>query len=408
MHEMKFFNGIFETPDEAVARIDDIGGPHSHTNYPWGWAQCGNSPFKWYKQNTHEGGVHVPMIIHAPGIVPADQAGTKRSQFVNVSDIVPTIYDLVGVTAPETYRGIEQLPVTGRSFGPVFTDAAAPATNTLQYFEMGGSRALVATDGNETWKAVCKHDKGADYDTEPWELYHLDADWSECNNLAEQEPDKLAELIDLWWQEAERHGVLPLDDRMFELFGARFRPNSPHPESRRYVYRPPMSPLPGQAAAAIGGRSFDLTATVTRDAGDEGVLFATGTENSGVSVFVQNDRLVVDYNAFDDHTILESDIEVPVGASTLVAQFRRGEAMAGSMSLQVDGEPAGSADLPLFMRMMSSVGPSIAYDHGSAVSNRYEAPFAFTGTLHEVVIQLLSPQDLEARAAEAAAEMSRQ
>ncbi|HYN32144.1 MAG TPA: arylsulfatase, partial [Ilumatobacteraceae bacterium] len=212
----------------------------------------------------------------------------------------------------------------------------------------------------------------------------------------------------LWWQEAERHGVLPLDDRTLELFGARFRTNSPHPVDRRYVYRPPMSPLPGQASAAIGGRAFDLTATVTREVGDEGVLFATGTENSGLSIFVQNDRLVIDYNAFDDHTILESDIEIPAGASTLVAQFRRGGGMAGSIALEIDGEPAGSADLPLFMRMMSSVGPSIAYDHGSAVSNRYEAPFAFTGTLHEVVIQLLSPQDLEARSAETAAEMSRQ
>ncbi len=408
MHEMKFFNGIFETPDEAIARIDDIGGPHSHTNYPWGWAQCGNAPFKWYKQNTHEGGVHVPLIVHAPGLVPADQAGSKRRQFVNVSDIVPTIYELIGVTAPDTYRGLDQLPVTGHSFAPILTDADAPATNTLQYFEQAGSRALVAQEGGGAWKAVCKHDKGADYDTEPWELYHLTDDWSECNDLASQEPAKLAELIDLWWQEAERHGVLPLDDRTLELFGARFRPNSPHPVDRRYVYRPPMSPLPGQASAAIGGRAFDLTATVTREAGGEGVLFATGTENSGVSIFVQNDRLVIDYNAFDDHTILESDIEIPAGASTLVAQFRRGGGMAGSMSLEVDGEPAGSVELPLFMRMMSSVGPSIAYDHGSAVSNRYEAPFAFTGTLHEVVIQLLSPQDLEARAAEAAAEMSRQ
>ena len=105
---------------------------------------------------------------------------------------------------------------------------------------------------------MCKHDKGADYGTETWELYQLNDDWSECNDLAEQDPTKLAELIDLWWTEAERHGVLPLDDRMFELFGARFRPNSPHPEDRRYVYRPPMSPLPGQASAAIGGRSFDL------------------------------------------------------------------------------------------------------------------------------------------------------
>ena len=408
MHEMKFFNGIFETPDEAVARIDDIGGPHSHTNYPWGWAQVGNTPFKWYKQNTHEGGVHVPMIMHAPGVVPADQAGTKRSQFVNVSDIVPTIYELVGITPPDTYRGIEQLPVTGHSFAPVLADPAAPATNTLQYFEMGGSRALVARDGDVVWKAVCKHDKGADYDTEPWELYRLTDDWSECNDLAQAEPERLAALIELWWTEAERHGVLPLDDRMFELFGSRFRPNSPHPVDRRYVYRPPMSPLPGQAAAAIGGRSFDLTATITREAGDEGVLFATGTQNSGISIFVQNDRLVVDYNAFDDHTILESDIEVPAGESTLVAQFRRGGGSVGSMAVSVDGTPAGSAELALFMRMMSSVGPSIAYDHGSPVSNRYEAPFAFTGTLHEVVIQLLSLQDLEAQAAEAAAEMSRQ
>ena len=404
MHEMKFFNGILETPDEAIAKIDDIGGPHSHTNYPWGWAQCGNSPFKWYKQNTHEGGVHVPMIVHAPGHIDADQAGGKRTQFVNVSDIVPTIYDLVGVTPPATYRGIEQLPVTGHSFVSVLDDREAPATNTLQYFEMSGSRALVAGE----WKAVCKHTQGDDYDTERWELYRLTDDWSECNDLAEQEPARLLELIDLWWQEAERHGVLPLDDRLVELFGARFRPNSPHPEDRRYVYRPPMSPMPGQASAAIGGRSFDLTATVTREAGEDGVIFATGTQNSGISIFVQNNRLVVDYNAFDDHTVLESDSEVPAGDSVLVASFRRGDGSVGSLSVSVNGVASGSADLSLFMRMISSVGPSVAYDHGSAVSNRYDAPFPFAGKLHEIVIQLLSPQDLAARAAEAATEMSRQ
>lgn len=408
MHEMKFFNGILETPDEAIAKIDDIGGPHSHTNYPWGWAQCGNAPFKWYKQNTHEGGVHVPMMVHAPGKIDPSQAGTKRSQFVNVSDIVPTIYELVGVTPPETYRGIEQLEVTGHSFASVFADPAAPATNTLQYFEMAGSRALITQIDGAAWKAVCKHKKGADYDTEQWELYCLSDDWSECNDLAAQDPDKLAELVDLWWQEAERHGVLPLDDRMVELFGARFRPNSPHPEDRRYVYRPPMSPMPGQACAAIGGRAFDLTATLTREAGQDGVIYATGTENSGISIFVQNDRLVIDYNAFDEHVILESDIEVPAGESTVLASFRRGDGRVGSMSVAENGVDAGSADLPLFMRMMSSVGPSVGYDHGSAVSNRYEAPFQFAGNLHEVVIQLLSPQDLAARKSEAASEMSRQ
>jgi arylsulfatase len=408
MHEMKFFNGIFDLPDDVIDRIDDIGGPHSHTNYPWGWAQCGNSPFKWYKQNTHEGGVHVPMIVHAPGCVDDASAGTKRDQFVNVADIVPTIYELVGITPTSSYRGVEQLPVTGHSFASVLAAADAAATNTMQYFEMGGSRALVAELDGERWKAVCKHTQGADYDTESWELYRLDDDWSECNDLAAAEPDRLQHLVELWWQEAERHGVLPLDDRLVELFGARFRPNSPHPENRRYVYRPPMSPMPGQAAAAIGGRSFDLTATITRAAGDDGVLYATGTQNAGLSVFVQHDRVVIDYNAFDEHTILESDIEVPEGDSTVVVKVRRGDDRAGSVSIEIDGAPTGAADLPLFMRMMSSVGPSVGYDHGSPVSNRYDAPFAFAGTLHEVVIQLLSPKDLTAREAEAAAEMSRQ
>ena len=105
MHEMKFFNGLLEDPDDVMDRLDDIGGPDSHTNYPWGWSQCGNSPFKWYKQNTHEGGVHVPMVFHWPAGIDQSQAGTKRNQFVNVSDITPTIYEILGVTRPRSSRG---------------------------------------------------------------------------------------------------------------------------------------------------------------------------------------------------------------------------------------------------------------------------------------------------------------
>jgi arylsulfatase len=409
MHEMKFFNAILDDGDSMIDQLDDIGGPHSHTNYPWGWAQCGNSPFKWYKQNTHEGGVHVPMIMHAPGHIDAGQRGSTRDQFVNVADIVPTLYELLGITAPGEFGGLEQLPVTGHSFASVLAQPTAPATNRLQYFEMAGSRALVHLgDDDVAWKAVCKHDKGADYDTEPWELYRLTDDWSECNDLADAEPDRLASLIEMWWEEADRHGVLPLDDRTIELFGARFRDRSPHPADMRYVYRPPMSPMPGQASAAIGGKSFDLTARVTREVGDEGVIYATGTENSGLSIFVQDDRLVVDYNAFDVHTILESDIPIPVGDATLLVRLRRRAGMAGEMSVSVNDVPAGRADLDRFMRMMSSVGPSVGYDHGSAVSQRYPAPFPFAGRLHEVEIQLLSRQDAETLDAEAAAEMSRQ
>ena len=404
MHEMKFFNGLLDTPDDVMDRLDDIGGPHSHTNYPWGWAQCGNAPFKWYKQNTHEGGVHVPMVVHYPRRVAADQRGTIRDQFVYVSDIVPTIYDLLGVTPPQIYRGIEQLPVTGRSFAGVLDDPNAPAANTVQYFEMMGSRAIVAGE----WKAVCKHLPGTDFQTEQWELYHLATDFSECHDQAGAQPERLAAMIDLWWAEAEKNSVLPLDDRTIELFGARFRPHSPHPVDQRYVYRPPMSPLPGQAAAAIGGRDFDLTARISRTAGQDGVLFATGTENSGIAVFVQDDRFVVDYNAFNDHAMIASTVAVPTGDCTLVARLRRGAGRSGSISLEVNGQPAGAVELPLVMMMISSVGASIGYNHGSAVSERYEAPFGFAGALHSLEIQLIDDDGPAAQQARAAAEMSRQ
>jgi len=404
LHEMKFFNGILERPEEAVERLGDIGGPRSHANYPWGWAQCGNTPFRWYKQTTHEGGVHVPMVVHWPARIPPAQRGTRRDQFVAAADVAPTIYELIGVEAPAVRNGLEQLPVTGRSFAALLDDSDAPPTNTVQLFENAGSRAIVV-DG---WKAVTRHVAGADYDTEPWELYHLDVDRSETDDLAEREPEKLRELVARWWEEAERHGVLPLDDRTIELFGARFRDRSPHPASRRYVYRPPMSPLPGQAGAAIAGRSFDLTASVTHAPGDEGVLFATGTENSGLSLFVQGDRLVLDYNAFGDHVVLESDGPVPEGDVDLVLRIRRLDGLAGSAELAVGDRGAGRADLPLLMRMMSSIGPSIGADHGSPVSPRYDPPYPYSGALHAVVVQASPERFADVTAADARAGMGRQ
>lgn len=407
MHEMKFFNGILESPDEAIDRIDDIGGPKSHTNYPWGWAQCGNSPFRWYKQNTHEGGVHVPMIMHWPAGL-GDQAGSKRRQFVNVSDITPTIYDLLGVEPPSVYRGIEQMPVTGHSFTSVLSDPAAPAVNTVQYFENAGSRALIAELDGTWWKAVTKHNQGDDFDVEPWELYDLSNDPSECDDLAALQPARLDELVALWWSEAERHGVLPLDDRLIELFASHPSDRSAHRLDRTYRYRPPMTAIPSGSSATVGGFAFDLTAQVTTEPGDEGALWATGTMNSGVSVFVQNGRLVVDYNAFGDHTIVESEIEVPPGDCTLGVRLQRDSRQTGWVELSIDGQACGHAAIDGYMRMVSSVGSSIACDHGSAVSERYEAPFTFTGTLHDLTIVLPKRPSKEDTAATASSEMSKQ
>ncbi len=407
MHEMKHFNGIVESPDEAIERIDDIGGPKSHTNYPWGWAQCGNSPFRWYKTHTHEGGMHVPMVVHWPDGLGAEQAGTKRNQFAYVSDIVPTIYEILGITPPDVYRGVEQMPVTGHSFASVLDDADAPATNRLQYFEFAGNRALIVERDGVWWKAVARHFPGADYDTEPWELFDLSVDPSECDDLAAAQPDRLVELIDLWWQEAETHGVLPLDERRLELFIPRLNDQSVHRLDRRYVYRPPMTPIPTRTAASLTDTVVDITARVTAAAGDEGVLLATGNGNSGCAVFVQDGRLVLDYNAFGDHTIVESSIEVPIGDCTLAVHLER-DGSAGWVGMSIDGQACGRETIPLYLVTFTSVGVSVGEDHRSAVSARYCAPFAFTGTLHDVTIQLPGGRDEGVDDATANSEWSRQ
>jgi arylsulfatase A-like enzyme len=402
MHEMKYFNFLAESPDEAVERIDDIGGPHSHSNYPWGWAQAGNTPFKWYKQNTHEGGVHVPLIAHWPDRI--TDAGALRHQFHHVSDIVPTIYETLGIEAPTTYRGLEQIPVSGTSLRYSFDRPEEPSRKRVQYFEMMGHRGIYA-DG---WKAVTRHQSGVPFEEDDWELYHLDEDRSECHNLAAEQPERVAALVDLWWSEAEEYGALPLDDRTIELFMTRYRDRSPHPTDRHYTFYPPMSPLPGQAAPALGGRGWDMAATVDRPEGAGGVLYASGNENSGISLFVQDDHLVFDYNCFGDHHVVVSDATVPVGPSVVEVHFLR-TGRGGEATLIIDGTPGGTLEVPFVMTMISSVGPSVGYDHGSPVSERYEAPFPFEGTLTKLDVQLTrgAPSPGEAEAAERAA-LSRQ
>ena len=276
-----------------------------------------------------------------------------------------------------------------------FDAPEAPSTKGAQYYEMFGHRAIIS-DG---WKAVTRHTKGVPFDDDVWELYHLDQDRSECHDLAATHPDKLTELVDRWWVEAEDQGVLPLDDRSIELFFTRFRDNSPHPVSRHYEYFPPIAPMPSQVSPGLGGRGFDMVASIDRTRGQGGVLFATGTENSGISFFVQDDRLVLDYNSFNDHTVLVSDADVPAGHSDVAVEFRRVGAGA-TARLLIDGAPSGEAEVPFAMHIISSVGPSVGYDHGSPVSGRYSGHFPFEGTLHKVTVDVVrkAPSDDDAAA----------
>jgi arylsulfatase len=401
LHEMKYFNMVIESPEEAVAHLDDIGGPASHSNYPWGWAQAGNTPFKWYKQHTHEDGVHVPLVVHWPNGLAA--RGEVRGQFHYVTDVAPTVLEIAGVTMPETYRGLEQMPMAGTSMAYAFDRPEEPSHKTTQYFEMGGHRAMY----HEGWKAVTRHLHGVPFEDDRWELYHVVEDPSECHDLATSEPGKLKELIDLWWREAEEYGVLPLDDRGLALFASRFHDFSPHPTSRHYTYLPPLSPIPPPAAAGIGGRSWDLEARVNRQHDRGGVILAMGTENAGVALFVQDNRLVFDYNIFMEHHVLESTEEVPAGASVLGARFRRGRRDA-DVTLTIDGRDAGSLHLPFVMRIFSTIAMGIGRDHGSPVSKRYVDDFVFDGTIERVDIQLVSHDSTEEKETAAREGMARQ
>jgi arylsulfatase len=348
--------------------------------------------------------VHVPLVVHWPAGI--EDRGGVRHQFHHATDIAPTIYELLDVAAPTSHRGYEQLPIAGTSMAYTFADPAAGGRKQVQYFEMGGHRAIY----HDGWKAVTRHTASRSFDDDAWELYHVADDFSECVDLAATQPDKLAEMIALWWAEAERHGVLPLDDRGAELFGATFRDRTPNPANRHYTYFPPVSPITPQAGAALAGRSFEMTVQIERNDGDDGVLYATGTENSGLSLFVLDGHLVFDYNAFDDHTVVTSTIPLPFGRSTVGVVFRR-DGRDGEATVTINGESSGSATIPLVMRMMSSVGSSIGYDIGSAVSRMYTAPFPFAGRVHRLDVQLAAERKKEQAgnaAAAHAAEMGRQ
>jgi arylsulfatase A-like enzyme len=401
LHEMKYFNMVMESPDEAVAHLEDIGGPSSHSNYPWGWAQAGNTPFKWYKQNTHEGGVHVPLIVHWPAGIAA--RGEVRGQFHYVTDVAPTVLEVTGVAMPDSYRGVEQMPMAGTSMAYAFDRPDEPSRKVTQYFEMGGHRAMY----HDGWKAVTRHVHGVAFEDDRWELYDVATDPSECRDLASTNPEKLNELTALWWHEAEEYGVLPLDDRGLALFTSRFTDHSPHPGSRHYTYLPPLNPIPPSAAAGIGGRSWDLEARVLREADDDGVILAMGTENAGVAIFVQHGRLVFDYNIFMEHHVLESNEEVPVGSSVLGVRFRRAKHDA-DVTLTIDGRDVGSLHLPFVMRIFSTIAMGIGRDHGSPVSARYDGDFAFEGRIERVDIQLVSPDGPDERETAAREGMARQ
>ncbi len=379
------FNLMAEDIATKIARIDDIGGPDTHSNFPWGFAMASNTPLKRYKQNTHGGGIRDPLVVAWPG----DDAGL-RHEFCHASDLTPTILDRLGITPPDSIDGVEQQPIEGTSF------ASPGGEHPPQYFEMFGHRGI----WHDGWKAVAYHPPGTPFEDDVWELYHLAQDFSEVDDLAEAEPERLAAMVALWWEQAEAHQVLPLDDR----FADRFAENAErHRAGRtRYEFWAGMGHLPSDVAPDLRSRSYTINADVVIPAaGATGVLVAHGDLTSGYSLFVEDGHLVHDLNIGGSHQLLRSDRPVPTGRHQLGFRMQRtgdGLMKHGRGTLLIDGEPAGSFETEnIFWILISWSGLDIGLDRGTPVSH-YESPNTFTGLLERVIIELDDDQDLDASA----------
>lgn len=389
------YNMVKETIEDKIARIDDIGGPDTHSNFPWGWAMASNSPLKRYKQNTHGGGVRDPLVIAGPGIGRPDQPDGLRHNFCHVSDLAPTVLEAIGLPAPAGTEGV--------SFAATFP-ADVATTKSVQHFEMFGHRGIWL-DG---WKAVAFHQPGTAFDHDQWELYHLDEDFNERHDLATTRPEKLAELVDRWWVEAEKHQVLPLDDR----FAERFAENAERHRGDRtnYTFWKGMGHIPSEVAPDLRSRSYTIEATCEiTDEGASGVLIAHGDATSGYSLFVRDGQLVHDLNVGGQHQLVVSDRPVPLGPVTLGFRMRRSETggptPSGVGTLLINGEPAGSFETDrIFWLMISWSGLDIGFDRGTTVSDydgtgRFTGPFTFTGELVKVVVDLDDDQHVNQAAA---------
>ena len=375
-------------PDLAfnLARLDAIGGPRSQTNYPHGWAQVGNTPLRRYKQNTHAGGVRAPLIVSWPKGLAA--RGEVRPQFHHVIDIVPTILDLAGVGAPGVHNGIAQLPIHGVSLRYSFDEPGARSRHETQYFEMFSHRAIV----HDGWKAVAFHRKGNTYDEDPWELYHLDEDFSECHDLAAEHPERLQKLVERWWAEAGKYGVLPLDDRGFPERAVRYQtPGSPRLRTRFSLY-PGMARIPSGAAPLMVDRSFRIAAHLrATGAMPQGVIVSLGDLSGGYTLFVQGGHLVFEYNCEGvPYRVASAAPVVDAQSRVIEFAFERAGNLAASVTLSVDGRAAGSGEIARTAKWFISWSAlDIGRDSLSRVSDAYNDDFAFTaGALERVDFEL--------------------
>ena len=397
-NELAYFNLMPLEVNDMLRHLDEIGGPNHYNNYPWGWSQVGNTPLRFYKQNTYEGGIRDPLIIHWPNGI--DDAGGIRDQYHHVIDLMPTVLDIVGVEVPETFQGVDQQPVEGTSMSYTFpTNAVDLTTNRpKQYYEMMGHRAIWS-DG---WKAVTMHRKGVSFEDEKWALYDTSKDFSECHDLSADEPEKLKEMIDLWWGEAESFNVLPLDDRGNELFFMRREDRLPPSKPQRFLQDTPH--LERFKIPDVRNRSFEIAAKVTLDGDSEGVLVASGGRTGGIVLYVTDFHLVFEYNFMGSSTILSSKKKLDAGECELGVSYLKTAENHGIASLYIENSDnrvhLGEVEIDTLPYRQTMYGMDVGKDLGPTVSDKYVGPFTFTGDLEWIEFRLENDRDDLVAAAE--------
>jgi arylsulfatase A-like enzyme/uncharacterized membrane protein len=410
-NEMTFLNGIVLDPEQQLALIDKyggieaLGGPHTAPHYAAAWAHAGNTPFQWGKQMaSHLGGDRDPMVVAWPRRIPPSRE--VRSQFTHCIDIAPTVLEAVGLPEPETVDGIAQEPMDGVSFLATFGDANAPERHTVQYFEMFGSRAMYK-DG---WWACTKLDK-APWDMSPetmqrfapgvydpeqdvWELYYLPDDFSQAHDVAAEHPDKLAELQQLWWAEAERNRVLPLLGGFSVFFGIL----PPLPTVTRFTFAGDVQNVQRGMVPRVAGRSYAIEADLhVPEAGAEGVIVANADFIGGFGLWVDEQRrLHHSYSFLGVQNYQQVSAEpLPTGDVAVKMLFIADAAKpgtGGTVTLWANGRVVGEGKMPhtVPVGFSSYAGMDIGRDNGLVVDLAYEdrAPYAFTGTVKQVVFDL--------------------
>ncbi|MCY4012724.1 MAG: arylsulfatase [Gammaproteobacteria bacterium] len=372
-------NGFGSSVEANLERLDDMGGPLTYNHYPAGWAMAGNTPFKRYKANTYAGGVRAPLLIRWPNGIRA--RGETRRQFYHVVDITPTLLDLLGAPLPSHVNGVAQMPLHGVSMAHTLTDDAADTRKTIQYFETIGQRGI----WHNGWKAVTFHRRGTPFEDDVWELYHLDEDLAEIDDLARDKPEKLKALVDLWWREAERYGVLPLDD----LTGRRGTGWWPEPGNRWVLYQDAVLPHFFKAGPRVRGSSHRITARIERSTTEAGgVIIADGGRFGGYSIYVQGNRLHYTTNNFGERCRVSSPVALPPGAVTLRVDVVRTASDAGRARFYVDDACAGEGVLQPFRYHNFVNEPlEVGRDSQTPVDEAYASPFVFEGRIVDVVIE---------------------